>query len=172
MSFFITELKKHNPTSNNPKYWIYIPYDQLSDDIGPLSRLQPSEVGIILIESTYKPSRRPYHKQKIAYVLSNSRHFALEQAKRGVRVKYIFTDEPFAHALQNCGCDKITMMRPAERELRADLSELVHRKIINVIPHEGWLTTSKDLLDSVSPNPPWRMDRFYQKLFDDIFWMF
>ena len=68
----------------NQKIDIRSLYDQLSDEIGPLSRLPPSEVGIILIESIYKPSRRPYHKQKLM-TFYNSRNFALEQAKRGVR---------------------------------------------------------------------------------------
>ena len=164
MSVFYTELQKYNSKNQNPKHWFYIPYDQLSDDMGPLSRIAPQDVGIILIESTYKASRRPYHKQKLAYVLCNGRHFALEQAKRGVHVKHIVTDKSFGMALRECGIPKITMMRPAERELRADLSTLVQDNRIHVIPHEGWLTQKEDLTVSVSPHPPWRMDRFYQNL--------
>ncbi len=57
--------------------WIFVPYDQLSDGIGPLSRLEPNEAGLLLVESPWKASRRPYHKQKLALILANLMHFAL-----------------------------------------------------------------------------------------------
>ena len=46
-------------------------------------RLRPgmSATGIVLIESPHKAALRPYHRQKLALVLANQRHFALEQAQ-------------------------------------------------------------------------------------------
>lgn len=63
--------------------WLFVPYDQLSDRIGPLAAEDPGELGIVVIENTWKAARRPYHRQKLALVLANLRHFALEQAGRG-----------------------------------------------------------------------------------------
>jgi hypothetical protein len=42
--------------------WIYVPYDQLSRDLGPLARERASELGVVLVESVGKAERRPYHK--------------------------------------------------------------------------------------------------------------
>jgi deoxyribodipyrimidine photolyase-related protein len=50
------------------------------------------------------------------------------------------------------------VMRPAERELREDLSGLTG---LEVIPHEGWLTT-REQFDASQPKRPFRMDRFYR----------
>ncbi len=62
--------------------WLYVPYDQLSDRIGPLAVEDPGELGIVVVENPWKATRRPYHRQKLALVIANLRHFALEQAGR------------------------------------------------------------------------------------------
>lgn len=142
--------------------WLYVPYDQLSDRIGPLSREPASELGIVLVESPWKASRRRYHKQKLFTVLANQRQFALEQAARGVAVRYVVHDGPYADALrpvlQEVG--ELRMMRPAERELRRDLEALPG---LSELPHEGWLSTRADF-DESQRAPPFRMDRFYRHL--------
>ncbi len=78
----------HGPRSKT-RTWVYVPYDQLHDGLGALATLPPEELGIVLVESPEKAGRRPYHKQKLALVLANLRHFALEQAARGVDVRHV-----------------------------------------------------------------------------------
>jgi deoxyribodipyrimidine photolyase-related protein len=84
MGAFGRELADRNPDPAGRR-WLFVPYDQLSDAMGPLSREDPTGLGIVLAETTAKGSRRPYHRQKLALVLANLRHFALEQAGRGWR---------------------------------------------------------------------------------------
>ncbi len=155
-----------NRRSSDPsqRHWVYVPYDQLTDEIGPLSRLKPGEAGIVLIESGWKAARRPYHKQKLALILSSQRHFALEQAARGVAVRYRATRLPYAAALREeiPELGPLAMMEPAERELRADLNPLVEAGLLDVGPHEGWITSPNDFAASQKPSPPWRMDAFYR----------
>ncbi|MCL7959988.1 MAG: cryptochrome/photolyase family protein [marine benthic group bacterium] len=144
--------------------WVYVSYDQLTDEIGPLSRLDPSDAGVVLVESAWKPARRPYHKQKLALILANQRHFALEQAARGVAVRYRATRSPYSVALREEAREMgpLSLMEPAERELRADLASLVADSLLTVEPHEGWITSSEDFEASQKPHPPWRMDAFYR----------
>ena len=87
------------PRRATTRRWLFVPYDQLSDGIGPLAREPAHELGIVLVESKAKAARRPYHQQKLALVLSNLRHFALEQAARGVAVRHVVTDQGYAQAL-------------------------------------------------------------------------
>lgn len=143
--------------------WFLILEDQLSDKLGPFSREEPRTAGIVLIESTWKAQRRPYHRQKLALLWSNLRHFALEQAARGVAVRYLFTDRSYRDALGPVLNDlgTVTLMEPAEREMRADLSSLVAKGGLQLVPHEGWLTTREQFRAGTGPCPPWRMDRFY-----------
>ena len=141
---------------------MFIPYDQLHDGIGPLAHEPPEALGIVLVESRAKAARRPYHKQKLALVLANLRHFALEQAARGVAVRHVAVAGTYADALAPLAAElgPLRMQRPAERELRAELAPLLASGALLEVPHEGWLTTAADF--ARAKGPPWRMDAFYR----------
>ena len=151
------------------KIVVYVPYDQLSDKIGTLSRIEASEAVIVMLENSHKAQRRRYHKQKLLYVLSNSRHFAVEQARRGVKVIYRTIHGSFGAGLQQVAEEyairNIFCMKPAERELRQELQGCVQSGLLEFTTHEGWLTTEEDLLVS-SPTAPWNMGDFYKRLRD------
>ena len=168
MSLFLDRLAEQNPEHDPAeRRWLYVPYDQLTDELGPLSKEQPETLGVILIESMWKGKRRPYHMQKLAWVLANMRQFALEQAARGVAIRYRFTHEPYADVLEQEASElsqNISVMRPAERELRENLAPLVERGVLEVLPHEGWLTDEKTFLKSQGKKKSWRMDAFYREV--------
>lgn len=160
---FRRALKARQPTQRKERSWVFVSYDQLSDRIGPLAHEPAESLGILLVESPWKARRRPYHQQKLAAVLANLRHFALEQAERGVAVEHVVVDGPYREAVGRFSKKQgpLRAMRPAERELRADLAPLVRDGTLEVLPHEGWLTSSEDFKLS-QPRPPYRMDRFYR----------
>ena len=153
MRQFLENLQKINPGPEGRR-WIYLPYDQLSDQFGLLSREKPGELGILLVENPEKAARRPYHKQKLAWILVQQRQFALEQAARGVCVNY---------RMGSYGAEvpklKCAVARPAEWELRQELVG------IEFLPHEGWLTHREQFLSL--GEAPWRMDAFYRKVRQD-----
>jgi deoxyribodipyrimidine photolyase-related protein len=165
---FSKELAESKPKEGE-RQWLFVPYDQLSDKIGPLAKENPSSLGIVLVETPWKPSRRPYHKQKLALILSNIRHFALEQAKRGVAVRHVVTTGPYRDALsplvQELG--GLIALTPAERELRMDLQPLVDSGSLQWLPHEGWLTTREQFEAASAKSPLWLMDRFYRRIRKD-----
>jgi deoxyribodipyrimidine photolyase-related protein len=165
MSRFASMLAERE-TDPAHRRWLYVPYDQLSAGIGPLSCEEPSDLGIVLVENPWKASRRPYHRQKLALILANGRHFALEQAARGVAVRFEVASGLYRYALEPLSRElgPIRVMRPAERELRVDLAPLVQSGGLIEIPHEGWLSTKDDFEASQKPSPPWRMDAFYRQL--------
>jgi deoxyribodipyrimidine photolyase-related protein len=171
---FRTELRARS-VDPSARRWIFVPYDQLTDQLGPLSRESPEELGIVVVESPAKGHRRPYHRQKLALVLANLRHFALEQASRGVAVRHVVSPGGYARGLRlflaelppgarpfDTGA-RLRVMEPAERELREDLAPLVRDGALEVLPHEGWLTSPEDF-DAGAGRPPWRMDAFYRRV--------
>ena len=168
MGLFTKLLEECNPDPAGRR-WVFVPYDQLNHAIGPLAKENPKSLGIVLIETTWKANRRPYHKQKLALILANLRHFALEQARRGVAVKHVVADTPYHAVLLKLAKElgSIRVMTPAERELREDLQPLVDQGALAIIPHEGWLTTSEQFRSSAKKGPPWRMDRFYRRVRQD-----
>lgn len=165
LKVFRAELGRHTARgAPRPRRWIYVPYDQLTHEFGPLSESEPSELGILLIESPEKASRRPYHKQKLALVLANMRHFAIEEAARGVIVRYEVASSGYAEVIAKVAAEvgPLEMMVPAERELRIELAPLVESGALRYVAHAGWLTTRDDFVKSQN-GPPWRMDAFYRQ---------
>jgi deoxyribodipyrimidine photolyase-related protein len=165
MTRFSDELARFK-TDPSGRRWLFVPYDQLSDLIGPLSREEPPELGIVVVENPWKAARRPYHRQKLALVLANMRHFAVEQAARGVAVRHVVAEGPYRTALEPLveELGPMRVIRPAEYELRIDLAPLIERGGLVELEHEGWLTTSEDFTASQKKGPPWRMDAFYRKV--------
>lgn len=161
-SAFAQELAARQ-TNPEGRSWLFVSYDQLTDRLGPLATEDPDTLGIIIVESTWKARRRPYHVQKLALILANLRQFALEQAARGVAVRHVVTDTDYGTALapliETLG--PLRCMAPAERELRIDLEPLVQSDAIRLLPNEGWLTTREHFDASNPAEGPWRMDRFY-----------
>ena len=161
MRYFEARLWDVN-SSYDHRRWIYVPYDQLN--AGPFSLLSgdPKGLGIVLIESVEKGSRRPYHKQKLALVLANQRQFALEQARRGVAIHYVSApsyNEGLTQAVAKLGT--LECMVPAERELRLELQPLVDDGSLTMHENRLWLTTADDF-KAACGDGRWRMDRFYR----------
>lgn len=154
MKKFLQQLDGLNSSADGRRV-LYVPYDQLSDQIGPLARENPRELAIVLIENPRKASRRPYHRQKLVWILCQQRQFGLEQAARGVAVLYRVGD--YGEVLQSY---RARVMRPAERELRGELEPLFQSGALEELPHEGWLTRADDM----PAGPPWRMDAFYRRV--------
>ncbi|HRE92562.1 MAG TPA: cryptochrome/photolyase family protein, partial [Myxococcota bacterium] len=142
--------------------WVFVAYDQLNDGLGWLARLAPRELGVIVVECPEKAGRRPYHQQKLGYVLGNMRQFALEQAARGVLVRHVVSAS-YLEALTKLAAElgPLTMMEAAERELRHELAPLIASGGLVVTAHEGWLTSAADFSAS-QKRPPWKMEPFYQ----------
>ncbi len=143
--------------------WVYVPYDRLSDE-GPLLRnAQAGDTGLVFVESTAKASSRPYHKKKLALLVANERHFALEMADRGFKILYVTTDEPFGDALRRLaaerGIPRMVTMTPAELEQRRCLGVAP----LDYVEDTTWLSTDADF-DSLFPSAPYRMDRFYRHM--------
>jgi deoxyribodipyrimidine photolyase-related protein len=176
MRVFLPQITKAQPTKSDTqdRRWIYIPYDRLTDRTGPLTETNPTQCGIVMVESLEKGTRRPYHKKKLALLLSNERHFALEQAARGVKVIYIFTEKSFGAGLlqaqEKHALKQITLMRPAERELRLDLKQAQQEGLkLEEVEDSTWLTREAEFDEIFGINQTTRpqtflMDRFYRAM--------
>lgn len=164
-SHFLRALAQRTPAGRD-RLWIYVPYDQLTDAHGPLAEHSPEQLGIVMVENPAKARRRPYHKQKLATVLANGRQFALEQAARGVAVRFrVASSQGYVGTLRRLAREvgPLTMMEAAERELRQELAPLTEDGTLKVVPHAGWLTSDAEFR-AACPGPPWRMDAFYRAL--------
>ena len=151
-------------SQSSPKRWVFLLYDQLNLSLIPFHDEHPTETGLILIESIAKGTSRPYHKQKIAVLISNMRHFAIEAQKKGHPVSYIMTKEDYSVTLQNLGgLGTIHTIRAAEKSTRDELSPLIDSGLLIEHPHNGWITPIDWFTEALGTKPPFRMAPFYQK---------
>ncbi len=172
MGIFEERVKDFAPGKKDvaERRWIYVPYDRLTDATGPLAEQAAEETGIVMMEALAKARRRPYHKKKLALIVAGQRHFALEQGRRGVKVIYEFTPGIFADGLEQAvsrhGLRELTMMEPAERELRLDVEEAQRRGVpLKVVRDTTWCSTAKDFDGVFKPGTKhFLMDRFYRRM--------
>ncbi len=156
-----------SPRDGEAKRWIYVPYDQLDHTRSLLAEADPRETVLAFVESREKASKRPYHRQKLAMLLSNQRHFALEMGTRGYAIAFHGGDGSFGEGLERLrekhGFSRLEVMRPAERELREDLAAARTRGlVIEERPNTLWLTRAEDFAAVFPSGPPYRMDAFYR----------
>ena len=176
MSLFLDQVRSAAPTGSDvrDRQWMFVPYDRLTDQAGPLAQTPPSQRGIVMVESLEKGTRRPYHKKKLALLLANERHFALEQAALGAKIIYIFTRDSFGEGLLEAQkthkLKQMTSMRPAERELRLDIDRAQQQGLkLEEVEDDTWLTTELafDEVYGVSKGKrpgSFLMDRFYRAM--------
>jgi deoxyribodipyrimidine photolyase-related protein len=158
--------------------WVYLPYDQLSQDLPVLAGRAPEQLGIVFIENPEKASRRPYHKQKLALVLANGRQFLLEQAARGVAIDFRVARAGYARELRAAARahGPLLCAEPAERELRHELAGLFSEGALLAQPAGGFLTSREEFRASQrrpdgSHRPPWRLDAFYRHVRSARVWL-
>lgn len=162
MTFF-AQISAFRPTPRRPPTrWVFLPYDQLRPD-HPLLEGDPRETGLIFIESSAKPARRPYHKQKLVLLLSAMRHHALSLAQRGHPVLYRFSDRWYDAALTDIqvrfGIGSIEAMEPAEHELRESLRRVPGLRV----QPDALFVTDRDFYRKVFPRAGQRrLETFYR----------
>ena len=143
--------------------WILVLPDQLNLLLGPVSRADRHRSGVVLVESGEWLSRRPYHRQRLAWILLSQRAFAIEASDSGFDVRVIRGDLPMVDLLRGVLAETgpLVAMEPAEREMRAEFAPLVSEGSLRFEPHDGFMTSAADL-DAARTSEGWRMDRFYQ----------
>ena len=170
---FLESMRERYPSAKEARsrLWVFVPYDRLNDRIGPLAT--HPEAGILLVESHAKGRSRPYHHKKVLLVLSNMRHFALEQMERGRKVIYLNAPESYGEQLlaaqQRFGLGTTLHTRPAERELRKDIEHGVASGLrLEEHPDTAWLSTSGDWQHVFGKGPSrgrqFLMERFYRHM--------
>jgi len=168
--FFASQVNSVGP--KDAQRWVWLAYDQLN--LAFLESLERADesLGVILIESSLKGRSKPFHQQKLAFLLSNQRHFALEVQAQGIPVHFVSTDRSFGDALNRLGdFGVIESFEHAERSLRKSVETLVAEGKVILHPHPGWLTQRDWFESSLGSEPPFRMDKFYRRVRKETGWL-
>ena len=68
---------------------LYVPFDHLDASRGVLKSANPATDAIVVVESQRMVSGRPWHKERLFFLISSARHFAAELESRGFTVRYL-----------------------------------------------------------------------------------
>lgn len=75
---------------------IYVPFDHLNKDFGALKTAKKAEDLIVLVESQRMLTGRPWHKERLFFLVSSARHFAKQLAANGFTVEYLKAENTIA----------------------------------------------------------------------------
>jgi deoxyribodipyrimidine photolyase-related protein len=146
---------------------VFVFHDQLNLSVWPdwIRREKPL---LIFLEAKAKGESLPYHKKKLAYVLSSMRHFAVECYEAGYPVYYDATDRHFGEgvsAILNKHEDlDLTYMTPSEWDSRQRLREVKRRfeNRITEIPNAFFFADVEQWKGNIEPG--YRMEYFYRDM--------
>jgi deoxyribodipyrimidine photolyase-related protein len=68
---------------------LYVPHDHLNRHRGVLKTANPNTDAIVLVESARMTTGRPWHKERLFFLISSARHFAAQLEAEGFQVRYI-----------------------------------------------------------------------------------
>jgi deoxyribodipyrimidine photolyase-related protein len=155
---------------------IFVLGDQLTTQVGPLSRADPAKTVVLMVESLARGRQLPYHKQKLGLLYSAMRHFRLELEARGFTVDYRrcegWEDGIRAHLGAYPGVT-LTVMQPADWGVDRVLSKLVtnHGGELRVVRNELWLSTEDDWARYAKGKKQLRMEFFYRAMREQTGWL-
>jgi deoxyribodipyrimidine photolyase-related protein len=68
---------------------LYIPFDHLHRNFGVLKDANPKTDVIAMVESARMTTGRPWHKERLFFLISSARHFAQSLEEEGFAVEYV-----------------------------------------------------------------------------------
>ena len=115
---------------------------------------------LVMIESLPRAQWLPYHPQKLLFLYSCMRRFALELARNFPNIKFTYVRESqlsIGGALKELGATRVSVITPAEPRVTAWL-KTDFGDALELVPSPFFLATDADL----PKKPPYLMEFFYR----------
>lgn len=68
---------------------ILVPFDHLNRQRGALRTADPTTDLVVIVESARMQTGRPWHPERLFFLISSARHFAAELRQEGFAVEYL-----------------------------------------------------------------------------------
>jgi deoxyribodipyrimidine photolyase-related protein len=147
--------------------------DQLDPTIGPVATATDDDV-VLMMEVDEESTHVPSHKQRTALFLSAMRHFAVDQAERGRRVRYVELTDPhnthsfegeIGRAIDACRPESVHITHPGDWRVMKKLESLEDALGIDLEIHadEHFLTPLDIFREWADGRKQWTMEYFYRE---------
>jgi len=164
-NFPITQrLEQHLTNSDRA---LFILHDQLNLAVFPEELLAKKPL-LIFAESLKYAIAIPHHKQKLVYILSAQRHFAIACYQQGFPVLNLFTEGFHADALreflEQYPNIELTYMRPSEWDTRSHMLNMANKfgDRVKTIPNNFFIADVDKYKSKIKKG--YRLETFYREL--------
>ncbi len=143
------------------KQILLIPFDHLNDSYGVLKNADKNQSIVVLVESQRMLTGRPWHKERLFFLISSARHFAKELETKGFEVKYIKAETTIA------GLTKVLEEQQTKNFQVAEPSSFKQYQQLNdfgaeFTENDFFLTKRKDFLLWAEKQKTFVMENFYR----------
>ena len=146
---------------------LFILHDQLNLSVFPAELLAQKPL-LIFVESLAYATFIPHHKQKLVYILSSQRHFAIACHQQGFPILNLFTEEchadGLAEFLEQYPNIQLTYMQPSEWNTRSQMSDMAKKFSDRVknIPNQFFIADAEKFKPKIKKG--YRLETFYREL--------
>jgi deoxyribodipyrimidine photolyase-related protein len=140
---------------------IYVAFDHLSFDHGAMREADPAHDIVALVESGRMTTGRPWHPQRLFFMISAARHFAAEARERGFETHYVIaptTRDGLMQIREEVGALTIVCAEPSSFQQSADLAEFG----VEFVANDFFLTSRHDFGLWASRQKTYVMENFYR----------
>lgn len=149
--------------------------DQLSKGLSALQSVRPDEAVILMMEVGHEADHVPHHRQKLVFLFSAMRHFAVELQREGYDVAYVSLDDP-----DNTGAFQTELMRAVSlyEPIAIRVTEpSVHRVLdliqtwaetqsvpVSIMPDHRFTCSKQEFANWAAGRKQLRMEYFYREM--------
>lgn len=140
---------------------IYVPFDHLNKDFGALKTADKKSDLIVLIESQRMLTGRPWHKERLFFLVSSARHFAKDLENQSFKVEYLKAETTIDGLTEVKKKHKIEKIICAEPSSFRQYSQL---KILGVefVENDFFLTSREHFTLWAEKQKSYVMENFYR----------
>lgn len=140
---------------------LYIPFDHLSFDRGVMATADPTVDVLVLVESKRMLTGRPWHPERLFFLVSAARHWAAEAQARGFTVHYVqaaSTIDGLLKVRSELGDLPILCAEPSSYKQTQQLTEFG----VDFVSNDFFLTSREDFALWASRQKTFVMENFYR----------
>jgi deoxyribodipyrimidine photolyase-related protein len=140
---------------------VFVPFDHLNFDCGAMKFADPAADVLVLVESKRMTEGRPWHKERLFFLISAARHFAAEAEAGGFTVRYIkaeTTIHGLTAARKEFGDLPIVCAEPSSFKQFAQLQEFG----VQFVENDLFLTSRSDFALWAGKQKRFVMENFYR----------
>lgn len=140
---------------------LYIPFDHLNLQYGVFKDSDPANDVVVLVESLRMTTGRPWHRERLFFLISSARHFAAELEARGYTVRYVKSQTTIDGLKEIQKEFANTPMYSAEPSSFVQMKQLSDFGV-NFIENDLFLTSRSDFQLWASRQKTFVMENFYR----------